>query len=112
VSDAELLRTWRLDEISQSGKVTSSGAAIKDRYTLTFQAQGSYTQKLLPTGDEFIGTWKLTNSGHTLDLIDHKGAPQTYEIRGNKPSGGPSNQLSLTREIRGQMETKVFNLVP
>jgi hypothetical protein len=112
MTETELSRTWRLDEISKAGQVTSSGSAIKDRYTLTFQGQGNYTQKLLTTGDEFTGTWKLTNSGHTLDLIDHKGAPQTYEIRGNKPSGGPSNQISLIREIQGQMETKVFNQVP
>ena len=39
--------SWRLDEIKQAGQVASSGSTIKDRYALTFRANGTYTQKVL-----------------------------------------------------------------
>ncbi|WP_303310789.1 hypothetical protein [Hymenobacter sp. BT730] len=113
-SDSQLLHTWRLDEISQAGKVLSSGTAIKDQYTLTFKTKGSYTQTILASGNELSGTWQLTSNGHALELTDHKGDIQAYAIEGSWPHGGSiPEQISLYRENKDKLvETLVFSLVP
>lgn len=110
-SEAQLLHTWRLDEVGSTGQVISSGEAIKDRYTLTFKTQGIYTQKILATGDEFQGMWELTNSGHTLELTDHKGTISTYGLQGSWPNGGNQpEQISLLRENKDKVwEGFIFN---
>ena len=64
--------SWRLDQIKEAGQVTGSGAAIKDQHSLTFRADGTYTQKLLGTAITYDGTWMLMSSNTALHLTDHK----------------------------------------
>jgi hypothetical protein len=72
--------SWRLDEIRQAGQVSSSGPNIKDRYSLTFRPDGTYTQKLLADNTAYQGTaWSLTGTS-MLHLTDHKGAQATYTL--------------------------------
>ena len=113
-SESQLLYTWRLDEISSADQVTSRAEAIKDRYTLTFKTQGTYTQKILATGDEFQGSWELINSGHNLKLTDHKGDIQTYDLQGSWPNGGNQpEQISLNRENKDKVwEAFIFTRMP
>ena len=81
VSKTQLVGTWRLDDVYTAGTLTASGAAIKDRYTIQFRADDTYTQTLLADGTVYAGTWKLDDaSSLLLHLTDHKGDPQDYAI--------------------------------
>ena len=113
-SESQLLHTWRLDEVGSAGQVGSRTEAIKGRYTITFETQGIYTQKTLAAGDEFQGTWELTNSGHTLELTDYKGDIQLYDLQGSWPNGGSQpEQISLHRENKDNIwETLTFTRIP
>lgn len=103
-----LLNNWRLDQVKQNGQVVASEAAIKDRYSLTFQADGTYKQKLLADNTTYNGTWMLMDSNATLHLTDHKGTANSY------------NLLSLTKtELRysftntySQLEERIFSAQP
>ncbi|RYU79453.1 hypothetical protein [Hymenobacter persicinus] len=74
--------TWRLDEIQQNGQVTSSGAGIKDRYSLSFRTDNSYAQKMLADNATYPGTWMLMASNTILHLLDHKGDDHEYKLTG------------------------------
>ena len=91
--------TWRLDQIRYTGanaRVTS-GDDIKDRYSLAFRPDGTYTQKLLADNTTYNGTWKLLNENTALYLVDHKGTASTYKL------------VSLTAtELRYSFETPTF----
>jgi hypothetical protein len=73
--------SWRLDEISLNGQTSSSGATIKDRYTLNFRPGGSYTQTLLADSTAYVGTWMLMGS-NVLHFVDHKGDSHEYTLKG------------------------------
>ncbi|MFD2717648.1 lipocalin family protein [Hymenobacter monticola] len=72
--------SWRLDEITQNSQVSSSGAGIKDRYSLKFRADGTYSQTLLADNTTYNGTWMLMSNNTVLDFTDHKGANSEYTI--------------------------------
>ena len=72
--------SWRLDQILQNGVVTSSGSGLKDRYSLTFRTDGTYTQKMLADNTTYAGNWLLLNSNVTLRLIDNKGTASDYTL--------------------------------
>lgn len=72
--------SWRLDQITERGQVTSSGTNIKDRSSLTFRTDGTYTQKMLADNTTYPGTWMLMNSNTLLHLTDNKGASTDYTI--------------------------------
>lgn len=114
MADSQLMHTWRLDKISEGDQVVSAGAAIKDRYTLTFQAQDAYTQTLEATATTYTGTWKLINSGHNIKLTDHKGDVRDYSITGAWPNGGLLPGLIFLRRYNKDkaLETWEFGLVP
>ena len=72
--------SWRLDQIKESGQVTSSGANIKDQYALTFRPDGSYTQKILANSTAYPGTWMLMGNNTVLHLTDNKGTSNQYTV--------------------------------
>jgi len=74
--------TWRLDEIKHNSQTSSSGAGIKDRYTIAFRADGTYTQTLLDDNSIYNGTWMLMTNNTVLHFIDHKGADHQYTLTG------------------------------
>jgi hypothetical protein len=73
--------SWRLDAIQENGQTTSSGTGIKDRFSLTFRPNATYTQRLLGTNDAYDGTWMLMNNNTMLHFVDHKGASHEYTVR-------------------------------
>ncbi|SHL51136.1 lipocalin family protein [Hymenobacter psychrotolerans] len=79
---SQLLATgvWRLDSIEANGRTTSSGTGIKDRYTLTFRPDGTYTQDQFVNGDTYNGTWMLMNNNTLLHFTDHKGDDHEYTL--------------------------------
>lgn len=91
--------SWRLDQIKYSGanaRVTS-GDDIKDRYSLTFRPDGTYSQKLLADNTTYNGTWKLAGDNTVLNLTDHKGTESQYKL------------ASLTTtELRYSFDTPIF----
>jgi hypothetical protein len=107
ITTSQLAYKWRLDEIRIANQITSSSAGIKDRFTIEFRPDGSYTQTLLADGTTFDGTWKIAGSGNReLRLIDHKKAPHDYrlslatstELRyGTINSGGKNEDYLFTR---------------
>lgn len=100
--------SWRLEEINQNGKVTSSGANIKDRYSLSFRADGTYTQTLLADNSTYVGTWMLMNDNSVLHYTDHKGAKSEYKLTGVKPN---ELRYSYTNKTN-QQEELVFSAQP
>jgi hypothetical protein len=72
--------SWRLDQIKEAGQVTSAGANIKDQYSLTFRADGTYTQKLLADNTTYPGTWMLMTNNTVLHLTDNKGSSNEYAV--------------------------------
>jgi len=72
--------SWRLDAIQEAGQTVSSGTAIKDRYSLTFRPDGTYTQKLLDDNTTFDGTWMLMGGNTILHFTDHKGDDHQYTL--------------------------------
>lgn len=72
--------SWRLEQITERGQVTGTGANIKDQYSLTFRADGSYTQKILANGTTYPGTWMLMNNNAMLHLTDNKGSNSEYMV--------------------------------
>ena len=72
--------SWRLDQMKEGGQVTGTGAAIKDQYSLTFRADGTYTQKTLATGTTYAGAWMLMSNNTVLHLTDNKGASNEYAV--------------------------------
>ena len=72
--------SWRLDQIKEAGQVTGTGAGIKDQYSLTFRADGSYTQKVLANGTTYPGTWMLMSNNTMLHLTDNKGTSTEYAV--------------------------------
>jgi hypothetical protein len=72
--------SWQLDAIQQNSQTTSSGSNIKDRYTLNFRPDGTYTQKLLADNTSFTGTWMLMGGNTILHFTDHKGADHQYTL--------------------------------
>lgn len=103
-----LLNNWRLDQVKQNGQVVASDATIKDRYSLTFQTDGTYKQKLLADNTTYNGTWMLMDNNATLHLTDHKGTANSYTL------------LSLTKtELRysftnkySELEERIFSAQP
>ena len=72
--------SWRLDQIKEADQVTGTGANIKDQYSLTFRADGSYTQKVLANGTTYPGTWMLMSNNTMLHLTDNKGTSTEYAV--------------------------------
>ncbi|WP_375437216.1 lipocalin family protein [uncultured Hymenobacter sp.] len=70
--------SWRLDAIQISGQATSSGTAIKDRYSLTFRPDGTYIENQFVNGSTYNGTWMLMGSNTILHFTDHKGANHEF----------------------------------
>lgn len=100
-TSTQLLTTgsWRLDQIRYMGANAhvTSGADIKDRYSLTFHQDGTYSQKLLADNTIFNGTWKMLDNNTALHLTDHKGTEANYKL------------VSLTdAELRYSFETPIF----
>jgi hypothetical protein len=94
--------SWRLDEIRQSGQVASSGTGIKDRYSLQFKSDGTYTQKLLADNTTYNGTWALQNNNTTLHFTDQKGANNDYALTSLKATElrySYTNKSSQTEEL-------------
>ena len=106
----QLLTTgsWRLDQIKEAGQVTSSGAAIKDRYSLTFRPDGTHTQKLLADNTTYNGTWMLMNSNTALHLTDHKGDSNHHTL-----ASLTATELRYTFTNKtGQAEERTFSAQP
>ncbi|TGD82713.1 hypothetical protein [Hymenobacter wooponensis] len=77
--------TWWLQEIRTSTQ-TVKGNDIKDRFSLSFQTDGSYTQTLLSDETHYQGTWMLMGTRNsTLHTVDHKGDTQEYTLQGANP---------------------------
>ena len=94
--------SWRLDQIKEAGQITSSGAGIKDQYSLTFRTDGSYTQKLLADNTTYNGTWMLMSNNTMLHLVDHKGANTEYKLASLTPTElryGFTNKDGQTEEL-------------
>jgi hypothetical protein len=94
--------SWRLDEIKQNSQVSSSGAGIKDRYSLKFRADGTYTQTLLADNTTYNGTWMLMSNNTVLHFVDHKGASSDYTISGVSATSlrySFTNKSSQTEEL-------------
>ncbi|AHJ96699.1 hypothetical protein [Hymenobacter swuensis] len=84
VTSAALTRiaTWWLNEASNAGQTTSTDA-IKDRYSMQFKPDGTYTQTMLADGTTYAGAWMLMGTDNRiLHLTDHKGAAQEYNVDG------------------------------
>lgn len=79
---SQLLTTgvWRLDSVLENGQPASSGTGIKDRFTLTFRADGTYTQNQFVNGTTYDGTWMLMNNNTLLHFTDHKGDDHEYTL--------------------------------
>lgn len=114
LSDAQVVHTWKLNQTWTGDQQTATGAQIKDQYTLELRPQGGYTQTILATNDAYAGTWRLTDSGHSLVLTDHKGDAHTYSVDGAWPHGGTQpEQLLLYSQNKDQVREKlVFDLQP
>ncbi|HEX8656032.1 MAG TPA: lipocalin family protein [Hymenobacter sp.] len=100
--------SWRLDEIKQSGRVTSTTTGIKDRYSLTFRPNGTYTQTLLADNTTYNGTWMLMNSNTMLHLVDQKGTNNEYTL-----TNVTATQLRYTYPTKdGLLEERTFSAQP
>jgi hypothetical protein len=100
--------SWRLDEIKQDGQVTSTGSGIKDRYSLTFRTDGTYTQKLLADNTTYNGTWMLMSNNTVLHLTDHKGDSNDYTL-----ASLTATQLRYTYTTKtNQLEERTFSAQP
>ena len=100
--------SWRLDQIKEAGQVTSSGAAIKDQYSLTFRADGTYTQKLLADNTSYNGTYMLMSNNTVLHLTDHKGDSNQYTL-----ASLTATELRYTFTNKtGQVEERTFSSQP
>ena len=100
--------SWRLDQIKEAGQITSSGAGIKDQYSLTFRADGSYTQKLLADNTTYNGTWMLMSNNTVLHLTDHKGDSNQYTLASLTATG---LRYAFTNKT-GQAEERAFSAQP
>lgn len=100
--------SWRLDQIKQAGQVTGTGAAIKDQYSLTFRADGTYTQKLLADNTSYNGTWMLMSNNTVLHLTDQKGDSNQYTL-----ASLTATELRYTFTNKtGQAEERIFSAQP
>ena len=99
---------WRLDQIKEAGQVTSSGAGIQDQYSLTFHADGSYTQKLLADNTTYNGTWMLMSNNTVLHLTDHKGDSNQYTLASLTAT---ELRYAFTNKT-GQAEERTFSAQP
>ncbi|MBC6698017.1 lipocalin family protein [Hymenobacter puniceus] len=72
--------SWRLDEIRENNQVISAGTGIKDRFSLTFRADGTYTENQFVNGTTYTGTWMLMNNDAVLHFTDHKGENHQYNL--------------------------------
>jgi hypothetical protein len=96
--------TWWLQEVVVADQITR-GAAIKDRFSLRFHTDGTYSKILLADGTEYIGTYMLMGTDNrTLHLTDHKGDAQDYTLLG----GGPENLTYSQLNKAGQREVYGF----
>ncbi|TGE08171.1 hypothetical protein [Hymenobacter fodinae] len=96
--------TWWLQEVAIAGQITR-GAAIKDRYTMRFHSDGTYTQTLVADGTEYKGKYMLMGSDNsTLHLTDHKGDAQEYTLEG----GGTETLMYSRLNKAGQREVFSF----
>jgi hypothetical protein len=96
--------TWWLQEVVVADQITR-GADIKDRYTMRFQSDGTYTQTILTTGTEYQGKYRLMGADNrTLHLTDHKGDAQEYTLEG----GGSENLTYSRKNKAGQREILSF----
>ena len=100
--------SWRLDQIKQNGQVTSSGASIKDQYSLTFRTDGTYTQKILADNTVYNGTWMLMSNNTILHLTDHKGDDIHYTLASLTAT---ELRYSFTNK-NNQIEELVFSAQP
>lgn len=100
--------SWRLDQIKQDGQVTGSGSAIKDQYSLTFRADGTFTQKLLADNTTYPGTWMLMSNNTRLHLTDNKGTSNEYTL-----TNLSATELRYSYTTRtNQLEERTFSAQP
>lgn len=76
---ALLAHEWRLTETRLNGQITGSGSLVKDQYDWHFQNGGGYHLTYVADGSMVQGQWQLNNSN--LQIVDHKGAPHTYNVQ-------------------------------
>lgn len=71
---------WRLDELRRDGQLVHSGAAIPDRYQLTFRPDGTFSLQYLPINSTitFDGNWSLKANDTVLNLTDNRVTNQDY----------------------------------
>jgi len=105
----KVAHSWQLDEVVKAGSTFSSGSSIKDRYTMSFRNDGSYTQTLLADKTEFVGSWMLMGTNNsTLHITDHKGALHEYTL-----TKATDQQLRYGYvNSANQLEEYVFSLLP
>ena len=100
--------TWRLDQIKEAGQVTSTGAGIKDQYSLAFRTDGTYTQKTVASGTTYSGTWMLMNNNTVLHLTDTKGTTNEYTV-----AALSATELRYTfTNKNGAVEERTFSAQP
>ena len=100
--------SWRQEEIRKNGQTTSSGSGIKDRYSLTFRTDATYSQKLLADNTIYNGTWMLMSNSTVLHLTDQKGAKNEYKLASLTTTELRYNFLNKD----GQTEELVFAAQP
>ena len=100
--------SWRLDQVKEGGQVTGTGATIKDQSSLTFRADGSYTQKTLATSTTYPGTWMLMTNNTMLHLTDNKGTSTEYNVAALSAT---ELRYSFTNK-NGMTEERTFSAQP
>ncbi|QJX47760.1 hypothetical protein HMJ29_12735 [Hymenobacter taeanensis] len=100
--------TWWLQQVT-SGSQTVKGADIKDRYSMSFRPDGTYTQTLLSDDTDNQGTWMLMGTRNSdLHLVDHKGDNQSYTLEGANPEVLYYSRMNKS----GQPEVYMFTAKP
>ena len=100
--------SWRLDQIKQDGQVSSTTTGIKDRYSLKFRSDGTYTQTLLADNTAYNGTWMLMTNNTQLHLTDHKGTANDYTL-----ANLSATELRYTYTTKtNQLEERTFSAQP
>ncbi|WP_426061527.1 lipocalin family protein [Hymenobacter sp. B1770] len=73
--------SWRLDQISKDGIVTSSGSNISDRYIFKFNTDGTFSYRYTANSIYFIaGYWTLKNNDTIINLTDRKFTDIDYKL--------------------------------
>ncbi|WBO85189.1 hypothetical protein [Hymenobacter yonginensis] len=100
--------SWRLDEIRENNQVTSTGTAIKDRFSLTFRTDGTYTENQFVNGTTYAGTWMLMSGNTILHFTDQKGDDHQYNLVSISETGLQYGALNKNN----QQEVYTFSAQP